>query len=70
MQYSMEQKERISITIDKRLLKWIDERIDGRVFANRSHGLEFLARRKIKSESGSSSDNPVNPDNFWGSERT
>ena len=46
----MEQKERISITIDKKLLRWIDEKIDARIFANRSHGLEFLVKWKIKSD--------------------
>ena len=37
-------KERITITIDKSLLKWLDTKIDEKVFANRSHGLECLAR--------------------------
>ncbi|MFA5141631.1 MAG: ribbon-helix-helix domain-containing protein [Candidatus Woesearchaeota archaeon] len=44
-------KERITITIDKELLKWLDKKVDERVFANRSHGLEFLLQQKINSES-------------------
>ena len=64
----MEQKERISITIDKKLLKWIDDKIDARIFANRSHGLEFLARKKMKLSSNT--DNSVNTDNFWSNDKT
>ncbi len=40
-------KERITITIDKKLLKWLDEMIDKKIFANRSHGFEFLIQKKI-----------------------
>ncbi len=35
-------KERVTITIDKELLKWIDKRIKEMQFANRSHALEYL----------------------------
>ena len=50
-----ETKERITITVDKNLLKWLDEKIDSRLFANRSHGLEFLARKKIKDDGNAAS---------------
>ncbi|MBS3107061.1 hypothetical protein J4419_05380 [Candidatus Woesearchaeota archaeon] len=40
-------KERISLTIDKDLLAWIDERVEDKSFANRSHGIEFLVRRRM-----------------------
>ena len=43
-------KERITITIDKSLLKWIDGQIEKKVFANRSHGLEFLTMERIREE--------------------
>ena len=43
-------KERITITIDKNLLKWLDRKVDARVFANRSHGLEFLIDEARKNE--------------------
>ena len=40
-------KERITITIDKELLKWLDSKVKDRIFANRSHGLEFLIKQKM-----------------------
>ena len=36
-------KKRITITIDKKLLKWLDTQVKSKKFANRSHILEFLA---------------------------
>ncbi len=41
-------KERITITIDKELLEWLDKRIEKKMFANRSHGFEFLIEKKIE----------------------
>ncbi len=38
-------KERITVTIDKELLKWLDEKVKEKIFANRSHGFEFLIKR-------------------------
>jgi len=38
-------KERITITIDKKLLDWLDEGIRNKTFASRSHGLEYLIQR-------------------------
>jgi metal-responsive CopG/Arc/MetJ family transcriptional regulator len=43
-------KERITITIDKELLDWIDKKVEERIFASRSHGLEFLINHAIKEE--------------------
>jgi metal-responsive CopG/Arc/MetJ family transcriptional regulator len=43
-------KERITITIDKNLLNWIDKKIEEKVFANRSHGFEYLIKRKMDEE--------------------
>ena len=43
-------KERITITVDKELLEWLDRNVASKVFANRSHGLEFLMLQKIKEE--------------------
>jgi metal-responsive CopG/Arc/MetJ family transcriptional regulator len=40
-------KERITVTIDKELLEWIDKRIKDKTFANRSHGFEFLIKKKM-----------------------
>ena len=47
---NQELKERITITIDKDLLEWLDKQIDEKIFANRSHGIEFLIKRRIKDE--------------------
>jgi len=35
-------KERITITLDKKLLNWLDAKIEEKIFANRSHGFEYL----------------------------
>ncbi|MBW2981480.1 ribbon-helix-helix domain-containing protein [Candidatus Woesearchaeota archaeon] len=43
-------KERITITIDKELLNWIDKNIKEKIFANRSHGFEFLIKKAEKEE--------------------
>ncbi len=39
-------KERITITIDKELLEWVDAKVKDKTFANRSHALEYLMRQK------------------------
>ena len=38
-------KEKVSITIDDRLLDWIDNQVQTKKFANRSHGLEFAIQQ-------------------------
>jgi metal-responsive CopG/Arc/MetJ family transcriptional regulator len=43
-------KERITVSIDKELLVWLDERVQERTFANRSHGFEFLISRIMNSK--------------------
>ena len=43
-------KERITITIDKELLEWLDDNVARKIFANRSHGFEFLIKRKMEEE--------------------
>jgi metal-responsive CopG/Arc/MetJ family transcriptional regulator len=45
-------KERITITIDKELLNWLDKKIKEKVFANRSHGVEFLIKHKMEEKNG------------------
>ena len=40
-------KERITITLDKELLSWLDSKVAVKVFANRSHGFEFLIKKKL-----------------------
>ena len=41
-------KKRITITIDRELLDWLDEKTQKKVFSNRSHGLEFAAKQWMK----------------------
>ena len=43
-------KERITVTIDKDLLEWIDQKVSEKIFASRSHGFEFLVKQKQNSE--------------------
>ena len=43
-------KERITITIDDNLLAWLDKKVDDKIFANRSHGFEYLIKRKIEED--------------------
>lgn len=43
-------KKRITVTIDKELLNWVDNKIEELIFANRSHGFEFLIKEKMEEE--------------------
>ena len=43
-------KKRITVTLDKELLNWLDKKIQERIFANRSHGFEFLIKQKMNEE--------------------
>lgn len=46
-------KERITVTINTKILDWIDKKVNDRTFANRSHGFEFLIQRTIDNEKNS-----------------
>ena len=37
-----------SITMDRDILKWIDERVKERVFSSRSHAFEYAVRELMK----------------------
>ncbi len=43
-------KERISITIRKEFLEWIDKKIEDLTYASRSHAIEALVADKIREE--------------------
>ncbi|MBS3136452.1 hypothetical protein J4401_05840 [Candidatus Woesearchaeota archaeon] len=43
-------KERITITIEKELLKWIDSKVGEKIFANRSHAIEYLIKKRMDSD--------------------
>jgi len=41
-------KERISITIRKEFLQWLDSKVEALTYASRSHAIESLIAEKIK----------------------
>lgn len=41
-------RERVSITLPKECIAWIDKRIESRVYANRSHAIEVLILQSMK----------------------
>jgi metal-responsive CopG/Arc/MetJ family transcriptional regulator len=43
-------RERVSITLPKELLEWIDKKIQERIYANRSHAIEVLILEAMKRE--------------------
>jgi len=43
-------RERVSITLPKNCITWIDEKIESRVYANRSHAIEVLILDAMKQE--------------------
>jgi len=43
-------RERVSITLPKECIAWIDKKIESRVYANRSHGIEVLILEAMKRE--------------------
>lgn len=45
-----ETKERISVSLDPDLLRWLDTKVEERIFANRSHGMEFLLKQQLDRE--------------------
>ena len=46
----MDETERITITISKDLLDFLDSLVDERIFANRSHALEVLVKHRMEIE--------------------
>ena len=42
-------KDRICVTIDRDLLDWVDQKIEEKHFANRSHAVEY-SLKKVKDE--------------------
>lgn len=41
-------RERLSITLPRECLDWIDQKVEQRVYANRSHALEVLILEKMR----------------------
>jgi Arc/MetJ-type ribon-helix-helix transcriptional regulator len=42
-------KIKTSVALDKEILEWIDRQVEKKVFANRSHAIEY-ALQKLKEE--------------------
>lgn len=40
----------ISVTLPKECVEWLDKKVESRVYANRSHGLELLVLEAMKKE--------------------
>ena len=43
-------KERITITLDKEMLKILDDKIESKLFGSRSHALEYMIKKRIEIE--------------------
>lgn len=41
-------RERVSITLPKECVTWVDDKVDGRIYANRSHAIEVLILEAMK----------------------
>ena len=41
-------RERVSITLPEECVKWIDEKVKSRTYANRSHAIEVLVLEAMK----------------------
>ena len=41
-------RERVSITLPKECVEWIDEKVKSRTYSNRSHAIEVLVLDAIK----------------------
>lgn len=43
-------RERLSITLPKECVEWLDKKVEDREYFSRSHGLELLILNEIKRE--------------------
>ena len=41
-------RERVSITLPKDCIEWLDKQVEARIYHNRSHAIEFLIFEKMK----------------------
>ena len=46
----MSRKIKTSISLDKDQIKWVDEKIEIKRFANRTHAIEYAIQRLIEQE--------------------
>jgi Arc/MetJ-type ribon-helix-helix transcriptional regulator len=40
----------ISVTLPKECVEWLDRKVESRIYANRSHGLEVLILEAMRNE--------------------
>lgn len=40
----------ISVTLPPECVKWLDKKVESRIYANRSHGIELLILEAMKKE--------------------
>lgn len=43
-------RDRVSITLPKECVTWIDQKVESRIYANRSHGIELLILEAMRQE--------------------
>ena len=43
-------RERVSITLPKECIEWVDRKVEVRTYHNRSHALEVLILEKMKGD--------------------
>jgi len=48
-------KQKVTVTIEKRLLEWVDREVEKFRFRNRSHGFEFAIAMLMQAEKEPSS---------------
>jgi len=46
-------KEKMSVTVDKKIVLWIDEQVKTQRFRNRSHAVELALMKFVQAEKGS-----------------
>ncbi len=45
-------RERVSLTLPKECLDWIDDKVKSRTYSNRSHAMEVLVLEAMKQRGG------------------
>lgn len=43
-------RERVSLTLPKECLEWLDKKIGSRIYANRSHAIEVIILEAMRNE--------------------
>lgn len=41
-------RERVSLTLPKECVEWVDKKVESRIYANRSHAIEVLILEAMK----------------------